>query len=144
MRISDWSSDVCSSDLPWLAEIGVSGVGMTPAVVALSLYCLLPIVRNTSAGLAGVAPSVVEAARGMGMTPRQIFLRIEVPLALPVFLSGLRITLIQAIGLAVVAALIGAGGLGSIMFQGLFANALDLVLLGALPTILIAVVVDLL
>src|SRR3546814_12249924 len=80
MRISDWSSDVCSSDLPWLAEIGVSGVGMTPAVVALSLYCLLPIVRNTSAGLAGVAPSVVEAARGMGMTPRQIFLRIEVPL----------------------------------------------------------------
>src|SRR3546814_19089828 len=88
MRISDWSSDVCSSDLPWLADIGVSGVGMTPAVVALSLYCLLPIVRNTSAGLAGVAPSVVEAARGMGMTPRPIFLRIEVPRALPVFLRS--------------------------------------------------------
>jgi len=128
-----------SAALPWL---GVSGIGPTPAVIALCLYSLLPIARNTAAGLDQVDGGVVDAARGIGMTKAQIFRRVEVPLALPVFLSGLRITLIQAIGLAAVAALIGAGGLGAIMFQGLFANALDLVLLGALPIILMAVAVD--
>ena len=125
-----------------LPGLGISGVGLAPAVIALTLYSLLPIVRNTAEGLAGVPDAVREAARGMGMTPRQVFLRVEVPLALPVFLSGLRITLVQAVGLAAVAALIGAGGLGAIMFQGLFANALDLVLLGAVPVILLAVAAD--
>jgi osmoprotectant transport system permease protein len=128
-----------SAAFPWL---GVSGIGPTPAVIALCLYSLLPIARNTAAGLGQVEAGVIDAARGIGMTKAQIFRRVEVPLALPVFLSGLRITLIQAIGLAAVAALIGAGGLGAIMFQGLFANALDLVLLGALPIILMAVAVD--
>ncbi|MGO1077794.1 ABC transporter permease [Inquilinus sp. CA228] len=128
-----------SAALPWL---GVSGIGLTPAVIALTLYSLLPIARNTAAGLDQVEAGVIDAARGIGMTRRQIFRKVEVPLALPVFLSGLRITLIQAIGLAAVAALIGAGGLGAVMFQGLFANALDLVLLGALPIILMAVAVD--
>ncbi|MFE0757383.1 ABC transporter permease [Inquilinus sp. NPDC058860] len=128
-----------SAALPWL---GVSGIGITPAVIALTLYSLLPIARNTAAGLGQVEAGVIDAARGIGMTRRQIFRKVEVPLALPVFLSGLRITLIQAIGLAAVAALIGAGGLGAVMFQGLFANALDLVLLGALPIILMAVAVD--
>ncbi|KGM30317.1 ABC transporter permease, partial [Inquilinus limosus] len=128
-----------SEALPWL---GISGIGITPAVIALTLYSLLPIARNTAAGLDQVETGVIDAARGIGMTPRQIFRKVEVPLALPVFLSGLRITLIQAIGLTAVAALIGAGGLGAVMFQGLFANALDLVLLGALPIILMAVAVD--
>ncbi|MGK9232476.1 ABC transporter permease [Inquilinus limosus] len=128
-----------SGALPWL---GISGIGITPAVIALTLYSLLPIARNTAAGLGQVEAGVIDAARGIGMTRRQIFHKVEVPLALPVFLSGLRITLIQAIGLAAVAALIGAGGLGAVMFQGLFANALDLVLLGALPIILMAVTVD--
>jgi len=122
--------------------LGISGVGLAPAVIALTLYSLLPIVRNTAAGLDGVPDPVRQAAHGMGMTPAQVFLRVDVPLALPVFLSGLRITLVQAVGLAAVAALIGAGGLGAIMFQGLFANALDLVLLGAVPVILLAVAVD--
>ncbi|WP_448206647.1 ABC transporter permease [Azospirillum sp. sgz302134] len=125
-----------------LPGLGIAGVGPVPAVIALTFYGLLPMVRNTVEGLDGVPPAVREAARGMGMTPRQIFLKVEVPLALPVFLSGLRITLVQAVGLAAVAALIGAGGLGAIMFQGLFANALDLVLLGAVPVILLAVAVD--
>ncbi|MCG5243678.1 ABC transporter permease [Azospirillum doebereinerae] len=125
-----------------LPGYGISGVGPVPAVIALTVYSLLPIVRNTAVGLDGVPDSVRQAARGMGMTPRQILLRVEAPLALPVFLSGLRITLVQAVGLAAVAALIGAGGLGSIMFQGLFANALDLVLLGAVPVILFAVAAD--
>jgi osmoprotectant transport system permease protein len=128
-----------STALPWL---GVSGVGTAPAVIALCLYSLLPIARNTTAGLDQVDAGVIDAARGIGMTRQQIFRKVEAPLALPVFLSGLRITLIQSIGLAAVAALIGAGGLGAIMFQGLFANALDLVLLGALPIILMAVLVD--
>nr|WP_209981305.1 ABC transporter permease [Azospirillum picis] len=125
-----------------LPGAGISGVGPLPAVIALTLYSLLPIVRNTAVGLEGVPAGVREAARGMGLTPGQIFLRVDLPLALPVFLSGLRVTLVQAVGLAAVAALIGAGGLGAIMFQGLFANALDLVLLGAVPVILLAVAAD--
>jgi osmoprotectant transport system permease protein len=125
-----------------LGELGVSGIGAAPAIIALTLYCLLPIVRNTAEGLAQVPRPVIDAARGMGMTDRQIFWSVEAPLALPVILSGLRVTLVQAIGLAAVAALIGAGGLGAIMFRGLFANALDLVLLGAIPIIALAVLTD--
>ncbi len=128
--------------VPAVRELGISGIGLAPAIIALTLYCMLPIVRNTLEGLAQVPGHIVDAARGMGMTGRQVFWQVEVPLALPVFVSGLRITLVQAIGLAAVAALIGAGGLGSIMFQGLFANALDLVLLGAVPIVLLAVLVD--
>ena len=125
-----------------LAALGVGGIGVAPAIVALVLYALLPVVRNTVAGLAGVDPAVIEAARGMGLTSGQIFRQVELPLALPVFLAGLRIVLVQAIGLAVVAALIGAGGLGSFVFEGLGQYAVDLVLLGALPAILLALAAD--
>ena len=127
---------------PGLAALGVAGVGVTPAVIALVLYSLLPIVRNTTEGLDAVSPAAVEAARGIGMTRGQIFRYVEMPLALPVLLSGLRIATVQAVGLVAVAALIGAGGLGAIMFQGLFADALDLVLLGAVPIILLALAAD--
>ena len=125
-----------------LAGIGVGGTGLAPAIVALTLYCLLPIARNTAAGLDGVAPDVLDAARGMGMGRAAILWRVEAPLAMPVFLSGLRITVVQAIGLAMVAALIGAGGLGALMFEGLFADALDLVLLGVIPAVLLALLAD--
>ena len=128
--------------VPWLRTLGISGIGLAPAIIALTLYCLLPIVRNTYEGLVQVPHHVVDAARGMGMTERQILAKVQIPLALPVFLSGLRVTIVQALGLAAVAALIGAGGLGSIMFQGLFSNALDLVLLGAVPIVVMVVVVD--
>jgi osmoprotectant transport system permease protein len=107
-------------------------------VIALFLYSLLPIVANTVAGLARVSPAAVEAARGMGMTPGQLLARIELPLALPVVLSGVRIVLVQNIGLATIAALIGAGGLGAFVFQGIGQTAIDLVLLGALPTVVMA------
>ncbi len=127
---------------PGLAALGVAGVGVTPAIIAVVLYSLLPIVRNTTEGLDAVSPAAVEAARGIGMTRGQIFFHVEMPLALPVFLSGLRIATVQAVGLVAVAALIGAGGLGAIMFQGLFADALDLVLLGAVPIILLALAAD--
>lgn len=125
-----------------LAALGLPGVGLLPAVIALLLYSLLPIVRSTAAGLAQVGAPVLEAAAAMGLTPRQRFWQVRVPLALPLLLSGLRVCCVQAIGLGVLAALIGAGGLGAIMFQGLLGTALDLVLLGVLPVVALALAVD--
>jgi osmoprotectant transport system permease protein len=131
-----------SDAFPKLRQLGISGIGVAPAIIALVLYSLLPMARGAFAGLASVPASVVETARGMGMTGGQILLRVEAPIALPVLLSGLRIVTVQAIGLAVVAALIGAGGLGSFVFLGLGQRALDLMLLGAVPTIFMALGVD--
>jgi osmoprotectant transport system permease protein len=128
--------------VPRLAAFGVGGVGVTPAIIALVLYALLPVVRSTSVGLTGVDSAAIEAGRGMGMSPGQIFREIELPLAMPVLLAGLRIVTVQAIGLAVVAALIGAGGLGTFVFEGLGQYAVDLVLLGALPAIFLALGAD--
>ena len=122
--------------------LGIGGIGPAPAIIALILYALLPIVRNTLAGIAGGDPAVVDAARGMGMTRHQLFWRVELPLSLPLLFAGLRIVTVQAVGLAVVAALIGAGGLGSFVFEGLGQYATDLVLLGALPAILLALAAD--
>jgi osmoprotectant transport system permease protein len=128
--------------LPALARLGVSGVGLAPAVVALTSYSLLPIVRSIDAGLRQVPAAALEAATGLGFTPRQCFWRVAVPLAWPSLWAGLRVCTVQAIGLAVVAALIGAGGLGAIVFQGLLGSALDLVLLGVLPVVALAVLAD--
>ena len=132
--------------LVWLGQAlpgsGIHGIGLLPAVIALTLYSLLPIVHGMSSGLRQVPPNAVDAATGMGMTPQQILWRVELPLALPVLLSGLRVTTVQMIGLAVVAALIGAGGFGAIVFQGLLSSALDLVLLGVLPVVVLAMAVD--
>lgn len=121
---------------------GIQGIGLLPAVIALTLYALLPIVHGTAAGLRQVPCAAIEAATGMGMTQRQVFWRVEAPLAVPVLLSGLRVTVVQVIGLAVVAALIGAGGYGALVFQGLAGSALDLVLLGVLPVVALAVLAD--
>ena len=131
-----------AASVPVLAEWGIKGVGVTPAVIALALYTLLPVVRSTAAGLDQVPRPVVDAALGMGLSPRQIFWQVEVPLALPVLLAGLRVATVQIIGMAVVAALIGAGGFGAIMFQGLSGGALDLVLLGVVPVAAMALLVD--
>jgi osmoprotectant transport system permease protein len=125
-----------------LAAIGLSGVGPAPAVIALTLYALLPVARNTEAGILSADPAAVEAASGMGMTPRQIFWRVELPLGWPVFVAGLRVVVVQTIGLAAVAALIGAGGLGTFIFQGIGQYAINLVLLGAVPTIALALAAD--
>ena len=113
---------------PALGRLGIAAWGWRRRFIALILYSLLPIVRNTVAGLDGV-PTQAPATppRGMGMTGQQTFWRVDAWLALPVLLSGVRVTAVQAVGLAAVSALIGAGGLGAIIFQGLFANALDLV-----------------
>ena len=127
---------------PALAKAGISGVGLAPGVIALTLYSLLPVVRGTLAGLEQVPSSVRDAALGMGMAPAQIFWRVDVPLAAPVVLAGIRTATIQMVGLTAVTALIGAGGLGAIMFEGLFSSAQDLVLLGVVPIIVLGVLVD--
>jgi len=129
--------------LPVLAQFGISGTGRTPAVIALVLYALLPLVRNGMTGLAAVPPDVKDAAMGLGFTARERMLKIDLPLALPALVSGLRVVTVQAIGLASVAALIGAGGLGTFVFQGIGQYALDLVLIGAIPIILLALGADL-
>jgi osmoprotectant transport system permease protein len=127
-----------AAEVPLLSAIGVSGIGMAPAFIALFFYSLLPIVANTVVGLAGIPPAVSEAAAGMGMTERQRLFSVKLPLAFPVILTGVRIVLVQNIGLATIAALIGGGGFGVFVFQGVGQTAMDLVLLGALPTVSLA------
>jgi osmoprotectant transport system permease protein len=127
-----------ATHVPLAAALGIRGIGAAPALIALVLYSLLPIVANTVVGLEGVDPAVRDAAAGMGLTRRQILTGIDLPLALPVILTGIRIVLVQAIGLVTVAALIGGGGFGVFIFQGLGQTAMDLVLLGAVPTVFFA------
>jgi osmoprotectant transport system permease protein len=127
-----------ATHVPGAAAIGIRGIGTAPAFVALFLYSLLPVVANTVVGLAGVPRAANDAARGMGMTDRQRLFDVEFPLAFPVILTGIRIVLVQNIGLATIAALIGGGGFGVFVFQGVGQTAMDLVLLGALPTVALA------
>lgn len=127
---------------PALAAIGIAGTGLTPALIALVLYALLPLARGVVAGLSQVSPDVLESASAMGMSASQRFWKIQLPLALPLLLRSLRVVAVQTVGMAVIAALIGAGGFGALVFQGLLSSALDLVLLGVIPTIALAVVVD--
>ncbi len=127
---------------PRLTALGIGAIGSTPALIALTVYSLLPLARNTYAGFNSVDPAAVDAGKGMGMSNIQLLWKIELPIASPVILSGIRIALVQAIGLTAVAALIGAGGLGVFIFQGLGQAATDLILLGAVPTIVLAIVVD--
>lgn len=127
-----------AANVPGAAAIGIRGIGLAPAFLALFLYSLLPVVANTVVGLAGVPREANDAARGVGMTDRQRLLQVEFPLALPVILTGIRIVLVQNIGMATIAALIGGGGFGVFVFQGIGQTAADLVLLGALPTVALA------
>ncbi|RUZ25329.1 MULTISPECIES: ABC transporter permease [unclassified Mesorhizobium] len=127
-----------ATHVPGAAALGIRGIGTAPAFVALFLYSLLPVVANTVVGLAGVPRAANDAARGMGMTERQRLFGVEFPLAFPVILTGIRIVLVQNIGLATIAALIGGGGFGVFVFQGVGQTAMDLVLLGAVPTVALA------
>ncbi|HGL4256919.1 ABC transporter permease [Burkholderia dolosa] len=127
-----------AAHVPLAAALGIRGIGVAPAVLALFLYSLLPIASSVAVGLAQVPPQVIEAARAMGMTRMQRLFCIDLVLALPVILSGVRIVLVQNIGLTAVAALIGGGGFGTFIFQGIGQSAADLVLLGAIPTIALA------
>ena len=127
-----------AAHVPLAARLGVAGIGMAPAMIALFLYSLLPIVANTVAGLDAVPDAARDAAAGMGMTEGQRLALVGLPLALPAILAGARIVLVQNIGLAAVGALIGAGGFGSFIFQGIGQTAADLILLGVLPIVALA------
>jgi len=117
-------------------------IGTLPAVVALVLYALLPILRNTFTGIRQVDPSVVEVARGMGMTRRQVLIRVELPLSLPFIMSGVRIATVWTIGIATLCGLIGAGGLGDLIMQGLRSNQFDYLIAGTVPAAVLALVFD--
>ena len=120
----------------------IGGIGARTAVVALVVYALLPIVRNTYTGITGVDPAVREAGRGMGMTDRQLLTLVELPLAAGVILAGVRVATVVSVGTATIAAAIGAGGLGVYIFRGV-ANVNDtLILAGALPAALLALAAD--
>lgn len=131
-----------SMKYPVLRELGIQGVGTTPALIALTLYTLLPITRNTFTSLKVIQPEIVDAGIGMGMNRRQLLFKVEIPLAVPVVLAGVRVAAVQTVGNATLAALIGAGGMGVFIFQGLGQAVPDLILLGAIPIIFLAVVVD--
>src|SRR5580704_13588192 len=123
---------------PWIGE----RAGRL-AILALALYALLPLIRNTYAGIRGVDPAIVEAGRGMGMTDRQLLFQVELPLALGVIIAGVRVATVISVGLATIAAAIGAGGLGEYIFRGLAMVNNDVILAGAIPAAAMALLADL-
>jgi osmoprotectant transport system permease protein len=132
--------------IPSLALLGflipLLGIGIKPAIFALFLYALLPLVRNTHAGIAQIDPSLKEACRGMGLTDFQILRKAELPLALPIIMAGVRTSAVLLVGTATISALVGAGGLGDPIFRGVSSVNPNLILLGAVPAALLAVLLD--
>ena len=124
--------------LPWL---GARADRL--AIAALALYALLPVVRNTYTGILGIDPAVREAAIGMGLTPQQLLWKVDLPLAAPFIFSGIRIATVTAIGVATIAAAVGAGGLGEFIFRGVAMVNNDLILAGAVPAAALAIIADL-
>lgn len=118
------------------------GIGAKPAIFALFLYALLPIIKNTLLGIHNVNPSIIEAARGMGMSKFQIMFKVEVPLAIAVIMGGVRIATVTGIGIATIAVLIGAGGLGQLIFQGIGMGNTEMILAGAIASALLALIAD--
>ena len=122
----------------------IGGIGASTAIVALALYALLPILRNTYTGISGVDPAVLESARAMGMTPTQSLWQVELPLSMGVILAGIRTATVITIGIATIAAAVGAGGLGVFIFRGVAMASNAVILAGAIPAALLALVADLL
>jgi osmoprotectant transport system permease protein len=153
-RKSRWSTWVLGfanivQTIPSLALFGLliplpflGGIGSRTAIVALTLYALLPIIQNTYLGIAGVDTAVREAGRGMGMTDWQLLTQVEIPLALSVILGGIRIATVIAVGVATIAAAIGAGGLGVFIFRGVAVVDHRLILAGAVPAAGMAIAID--
>ena len=133
--------------IPSLALLGLMiplfGIGKVPAVIALVVYALLPILRNTYTGINEVDPSLVEAAKGIGMKPGRRLSKVELPIAMPVIMAGIRTAMVLIIGTATLAALIGAGGLGDLILLGIDRNDTSLILIGAIPAALLAILFDL-
>lgn len=127
----------------WYRQGGlIPTIGNLLAITALVLYALLPILRNTYTGIKQVDPSLLEVAKGMGMTQRQILLRVELPLVLPVIMTGVRISAVWTIGIATLCGLIGAGGLGDLILIGLRSNQFDYLVAGTLPAAILALIFD--
>lgn len=122
--------------------IPYTGLGASTAIIALTLYSLLAIIRNTIAGIDNVSPATLDAARGMGMTPSQRLFLVELPLAFPVILAGIRVATVAAVGIATIAAVVGAGGLGRLIFDGLRTLDADRVLAGAIMASILALAAD--
>jgi len=131
-----------SKAYPILSQWGIKGIGFAPAFIVLTLYCLLPIVANAYAGFQQVDKAILSSAQGMGLTPFQIFYKVSFPLAAPIILSGIRTALTQNIGNTILAGLVGGGGLGALIFLGLSQAAPDLVLLGTIPVVIMALMSD--
>ncbi|MCR8643309.1 ABC transporter permease [Paenibacillus sp. N1-5-1-14] len=132
--------------IPSLALLGfmipIFGIGMNTAIAALFLYSILPIVRNTYTGIRDVDAATIEAARGMGLTSLQILFKVQLPLALSVIMAGIRTSTVINVGTATLAAFIGAGGLGDFIFLGLSRNLDALILMGAVPAAMLALILD--
>lgn len=128
--------------MPVLALVG-RGIGMVPAMIALFLYSQLPMLRNTIVGLRNVDPAVVEAARGMGMNRLRLLFLVRLPLAFPLIMAGIRSSAVMGVGVAAIAAYIGAGGLGTYIMLGISNSNRELILTGAVSTTLMALVLDL-
>ena len=125
-----------------LGSMGFKTFGFLPAVIALIVYGQLPILRNTYTAIRGVDPAMIEAGKGMGMTERQLLFKVKLPLAVPVIMAGLRNAIVLIIGIAAIAALIGAGGLGVPIFRGLRNARMDLIILGGVSVSILALLVD--
>lgn len=132
--------------VPSLALLGflipLFGIGSRPAIIMVFLYSLLPIVKNTFAGLTGINPNTVEAAQGMGMTRWQILSMVQLPLAMPIIMTGIRISAVTAVGLMTIAAFVGAGGLGYMVFSGVQTVNNNMILAGAIPACILALLMD--
>jgi osmoprotectant transport system permease protein len=128
---------------PRLRELGLAAIGPTPALIAVAAYLALPLTRGLAGGLAAAEPALIETAHAMGMPERRIAWEVRLPLGLPVFVAGLRVATVQAIGLVTLGGLIGAGGLGALVFEGMAQFAPDLIILGSAPVIAFAILSDL-
>ena len=131
-----------AKNFPVLDNLGIRGIGFAPALTALTVYGVLPVLRGTILGLQNVSEAPLEAARGLGFTPKQTFWQVKLPLSIPLLLEGLRLAAVSLIGLTALSSLIGAGGLGGFIFTGLGSGAIDRVLLGAIPTLVLALLVN--
>jgi len=125
-----------------LSRMGLSAIGFLPAVITLVIYSQLPILRNTYTAIRQVDQTMIDAGRGMGMSESQLLLRIKLPLALPVIMAGLRNAMVLTIGIAAIAALIGAGGLGVPIFRGLRNARMDLIVIGGISVSILALLID--
>ena len=150
-RVRRWTLGIVNviQTIPSLALFGfllpipfIGGVGKRTTIIALTLYALLPILRNAVVGILGVDAAVRESALAMGMTGRQILLRVELPLAAPTILAGIRIATVATIGTATIAAAIGGGGLGTFVFRGIAMADSTVILAGAIPAALMAIAAD--